>query len=192
MVSIYGLQKLIHKSETMKKAILILGMFFYSLSVFAQFEVETPSPAVISEGIDSTKKKTTILVYPGFGVSLVRNDLAPVFYISVGFNHMERYEANINTSSFFLFERDIDKNFKVYRNTFLNAEMLVNFSPFNRTVRNWNGFGVGYLIESKGQYFRETTMMIYYKKRLKHFAIVPGILFADNFKELFPVISVKF
>src|SRR4051812_26300625 len=80
--------------------------------IFAQKDTATTAPQ--SAGIDSVKKNK-ILIYPGFGVSLVRNELAPVFYINLGINHEDRYEVNINTSSFFFFERDIDKNYKVYR-----------------------------------------------------------------------------
>ena len=158
--------------------------------VNAQFETETTSAAPLSLGMDSARK-TSILIYPGFGVSLIRNELAPVFYINLGFNHKERYEVNINTSSFFFFERQLDKSYEINRNTFVNAEFLLNFSPFNRTVKNWNGLGVGYLVESKGQYFQDATMMVYYKRRLKHIAIMPGLVIADDFKEVFPVISIK-
>jgi hypothetical protein len=158
-----------------------------SYPAFSQFESETTP---VSEGIDSVKK-INLLIYPGFGLGLFRNELAPQFFINIGINHKERYEVNLNTNSIFFFERGDDKNYHIYRNTFLNGEFLLNFSPFNRTVKNWNGIGIGYLIESKGQYFRETTMMVYYKRRLRYFALMPGVIIADDFKEVFPVISIK-
>lgn len=176
----------------MKKlfCILIIFMVIASEGVYAQFETETTTMEPISLGIDSVKK-TNILIYPGFGAALVRNELAPVFYINLGFNHREKYEVNLNTSSFFFFEREANKEYTIYRNTFVNAEFLLNFSPFNRTVKNWNGLGFGYLVESKGQYFKDATMMVYYKRRLKHIALLPGLIIADDFKEVFPVISIK-
>jgi hypothetical protein len=141
-------------------------------------------------GIDSAKNNR-LLLYPGFGLSLVRNDFAPVFYINLGLNHKDRYEVNVNTSSFFFFDRDINKNYKVYRNTFLNLEFLLNFSFLNKNVRDYNGLGVGYLVESKGQYFREATMIVYYKRKFKYFSVMPGLIFADDVKDVFPVISIR-
>ncbi len=164
---------------------------FFLILFTAQLKAQDTIPAAPeSVGIDSVKKNR-LLIYPGFGVSLVRNDIAPVFYINVGLNHRDRYEINVNTSSFFFFERNVDKNYSVYRNTFLNAEFLLNFSIFDRKEKNYNGFGLGYLIESKGQYFREATMMVYYNKKFRYFSVMPGILLADDFKEVFPVISIR-
>ena len=143
-----------------------------------------------SVGIDSVRKNK-FLIYPGFGLSLVRNDFAPVFYINLGLNHKDFYEINLNTASFFFFDRDIDKNYNVYRNTFLNAEFLLNFSFLNKKERDYNGLGVGYLVESKGQYFRDATMMVYYKRKFKYFSVMPGFIFAYDWKDIFPVISIR-
>ncbi|MBL0342564.1 MAG: hypothetical protein IPP71_17690 [Bacteroidetes bacterium] len=143
-----------------------------------------------SEGIDSVKRNK-IKIYPGFGISLIRNELAPVFYINLGVNHRDRYEVNINTSSIFFFEREADKNYNIFRNTFLNAEFLLNFSLLNGSVKNWNGLGIGYLVESKGQYFRDATVFLYYKRKYRYLSIMPGIMLADDFKDVFPVISIR-
>lgn len=173
----------------MKKRILFCTLSFLlctSLMCFGQEEI-VDSP---SQGIDSIKTNR-FKIYPGFGVSLVRNEFAPVFYINVGVNHKDRYEVNVNTSSIFFFERELDKNYSIYRNTFLNAEFLLNFSPLSKSIKNWNGLGAGYLIESKGQYFRDATVFIYYKRKFRFFSVMPGIMLADDFKDVFPVISIR-
>jgi len=167
----------------------LVFVFAFSANAFAQQDsVNTNEPS--SVGIDSVKRNR-LLLYPGFGVSLVRNDIAPVFYISLGLNHADRYEVNLNTASFFFFERDIDKNYNVYRNTFLNLEFLLNFSILNKKEKDFNGIGVGYLVESKGQYFREATVMAYYKRKFRYFSIMPGFILADELKDIFPVISIR-
>jgi hypothetical protein len=142
---------------------------------------------------DSTDfKKHKLLLYPSFGAGLIRNTLAPTFLINAGIRKRNIYEVNVNTNSIFFFERDADRNFEIYRNTFLNAEFLLNFSFFNSgIVKNWNGLGFGYLIESKGQYFKESTFVLYYRKKLRHFSITPGIIFRDDFKDAFQVIPIR-
>ena len=175
----------------MKKLLFLpaLIILFSTYSGIAQ-EDSIVSEEKTSEGIDSVRKNK-IKIYPGFGVSLIRNEIVPAFYINLGVNHKDRYEINVNTSSFFFFEREASKNYNIYRNTFLNAEFLLNFTPLSSSVKSWNGFGVGYLIESKGQYFRDATFNIYYKRKLRYISILPGIMLADDFKDVFPVISIK-
>lgn len=154
---------------------------------------DTDVPDEQSAASDSASyKKHKLLLYPSFGAGLFRNSLAPTFLINAGIRKRNIYEVNINTNSIFFFERDDDRNFEIYRNTFLNAEFLLNFSFFNSgIVKNWNGIGFGYLVESKGQYFRETTFILYYRKKLRHFSITPGIIFSDDLKDAFPVISIR-
>ncbi len=171
----------------MKKIITILLVVIFISDLRAQNIDSTYVPSV---GIDSAKSNR-FLIYPGFGVSLVRNELAPAFYINVGVNHHDRWEVNINSASFFFFERGADKNYKIFRNTFVNAEFLFNFSVFNKKERDFNGVGVGYLVESRGKYFNEPTFMIYYKRRFKVFSVMPGVVISDDFKEVFPVISIR-
>ena len=171
-----------------------IGFFLLLMSlnntyIFAQQDT-TSNTAPVSSGIDSVKANR-FLLYPGFGVGLIRNEIAPVFYICIGLNHRDRYEINVNTSSIFFFEREVDKSYSIYRNTFVNLEYLFNFSFFNKKERDFNGLGVGYLVESKGQYFKESTMTIYYKRKFKYFSVMPGFVLSDDFKEIFPVISIR-
>ncbi len=170
-----------------KLKIILIGIFCV---MFASAKAQDTLRAPESVGIDSLKKYK-IQIYPGFGVSLVRNDLAPVFYINLGLNFRDRYEMNVNTSSFFFFDKGNDNKYNIYRNTFLNAEFLLNFSMFNKKERDFNGLGVGYLIEDRGTYFGEATVMIYYKKKFKFFSVQPGIILENDFKDVFPVISIR-
>ena len=173
----------------MKKIITLLILTIISAAAFAQLD-SGKDDSSYSSGIDSVKNNR-FLIYPGFGVSLVRNEISPLFFINIGIKHRDRYEINLNTSSFFFFERSPDKNYKIYRNTFLNAEFLLNFSPLGINVKNWNGFGAGYLIETNGQYFRDATVQLYYKRKYRFLSIMPGFMLADNFKDIFPVITIR-
>src|SRR5688572_7135662 len=102
----------------MKKFFIIFSRIVISLFIILSaghlYGQDTIPASPESVGIDSVKRNR-LLIYPGFGVSLVRNDIAPVFYINLGLNHHDRYEISVNTSSFFFFERNVDKNYSVYR-----------------------------------------------------------------------------
>lgn len=173
----------------MNKILIIWTILLFAASVNAQ-ENGASQPAPAEEGIDSVRKNKA-LIYPGFGVGLVRNQLAPSFHINVGFVHRDRYEANINTNSYFFFEEGNDNKYNIYRNTFLNAEFLLNFSPLSKSLKSWNGVGIGYMIEARGKYFSEPAVVIYYKRKFRFFSVTPGIIFDDNFKDVWPVISIR-
>ena len=160
------------------------------LMVSTTLAQDSPDEPHESAGIDSVRNNKAV-IYPGFGVGLVRNELTPVFHINIGFNRKNRYEGNINTSSYFFFEKNTDSKYSIHRNTFLSAEFLLNFSPLSRSIKNWNGVGVGYLIEARGRYFSEPAMIIYYKRKYRFFSVMPGIVFDDNFKDVWPVISIR-
>jgi hypothetical protein len=154
--------------------------------------VDPPVPVPSDSTGNISQKKNRVYLFPGFGASLVRNSFAPVFYISLGYKLRDTYEVNVNTSSYFFFEQSDGSAYNIYRNTFLNAEFLLNFSPFTSEIENWNGIGLGYLVEAKGQVFQETTFQVYYRKKLKFISLTGGIVFDDNFENAFPMIGVRF
>ncbi|HEX5002750.1 MAG TPA: hypothetical protein VFW78_09645, partial [Bacteroidia bacterium] len=92
-----------------------------SSSLFAQEVSDKDLAAVADSSGNTSESKNRVYLYPGFGASLVRNDLAPVFYINLGFKHFDSYEVSVNTSSYFFFEKTDGSEYKIYRNTFLNA-----------------------------------------------------------------------
>ena len=180
------------------KIIFVKYMFIIGVLNLFTFSVQAQSTAQSNEKAstvptDTAKvKKYTLFLYPSFGAGLYRNDLAPTFLINIGLRKRNIYEINVNTNSIFFFERDDNRNYQMYRNTFLNGEFLLNLSFFNSgEVKNWNGIGLGYLVESKGQYFKEATIIVYYRKKLRHISFMPGIIFSDNLKDAFPVITIR-
>jgi len=67
----------------------------------------------------------------------------------------------------------------------------LNFSPLNNSLKSWNGVGVGYLVEARGEYITEPAFMIYYKRKFRFFSVMPGIIMDDNFKDVWPVITIR-
>lgn len=131
-------------------------------------------------------------IFPGFGLALVRNNLAPSFHINIGFRHRNRYEANLNSASYFLFDKGSDNRYRIYRNTFVNAEFQLNFNAFSgKSEGNWNGGGIGYLLESRGKFFTGTTMQLYYIRKLGPVSVMPAVIFDDSFKDVWPMITIR-
>lgn len=168
---------------------LLIVLQTISILVSAQENELAPVPSA-EEGIDSVRRNK-FLIYPGFGVGLVRNALSPSFHINIGYKHANRYEANVNTSSYFFFEKGSDGKYNINRNTFLNAEFILNFSPLNNSLKSWNGFGFGYLIEARGGYITEPSFQLYYKRKFRFFSVMPAIIFDDNFKDVWPSITIR-
>jgi hypothetical protein len=165
----------------------LAGLMILSHPGFCQENDTLATDTVTGEKIRKYKPQ----LYPGFGGALVRNDLAPSFHIYLGFRYRDRYEANVNTSSMFFFEKGTDSRYLLHRNTFLNAEFVLNFNPLSKNMSNWNGVGVGYLIEARGRHFSETTVQIYYKRKFRFLTVMPAIVFDDNLKDVWPMITIR-
>ena len=165
----------------------IVLLISFSLYVVAQNQ----EADVVIDTTTGGKKRNQIEFSLGFGGSLVRNDIAPTFHINLGFRHKEFYEANINTTSVFFFSQGDNGKYRVYRNSFINAEFMLNFNMLSKSMTNWNGMGVGYLVEARGRYFSETAMQLYYKRKFRYFSVMPALIFDDNFKDVWPMITIR-
>jgi hypothetical protein len=173
----------------MKKQILFLTL---ALASFVNTVVAQESnQEMVLDTVSGNKGTNHFEFNLGFGAALVRNEIAPTFHINLGFRHKEFYQANINTSSIFFFSQGDNGKFFVYRNTFVNAEFMLNFNMLTKSVDNWNGAGVGYLIEARGQYFSEPAMQIYYKRKFRYFSVMPALIFDDRFKDVWPMITIR-
>lgn len=166
---------------------IVILVLFSATGVLAQDE----NQRMVIDTVSRSKGRNHLEFSLGFGGALVRNDIAPTFHINLGFRHKELYEANVNTSSIFFFDQTDNGKFRVYRNTFLNAEFMLNFSLLSKKVSNWNGAGVGYLVEARGRFFSEPAMQIYYKRKFRHFSVMPALIFDDNFKDVWPMITIR-
>ena len=142
--------------------------------------------------------KSKFTFNPQFGAGVVRNIVAPVTDIAFQHNRYwnnsrERGFTRISGSGYYFFEKDAAGNFAVNDNWFVNAS-IGNIS--DRTDASWYGlessFGIGYLVSKKGGYFKNNTFRVFTDIMLvRGLTIVPEIIFTDDFKQIFPGITVK-
>lgn len=177
----------------MKNALLPVFFLLFSFAGIGMVhaQINTDTVQVVEDQIKPVRLNKP-RIFPGFGLALVRNNMAPSFHINIGFRHRNRYEANLNTASYFLFERGADSRYHIYRNTFVNAEFQLNFNAFSgKSEGNWNGGGIGYLVESRGGFFTGTTMQLYYIRKLGPVSVMPAVIFDDSFKDVWPMITIR-
>ena len=176
--------KMIKNDNTMKKITVLLATFFASTALFSQTA-------------DSTKKKSLIELSPSIGVGLVRHTFAPTIHVNLFYTHKDSWRVGLNSSSYFFFEptlkADNTKDYKMYVNTFINGEFLVHglFDNTNAAPQDWNGMGIGYLIGKSGDYFTSSTAKVYYISKFKHITIMPEIIFTNDFKTIFPGVTIR-
>lgn len=168
------------------KIYLVIGILFSALTVLSQ------------TSCDSTENGKSLEMNLGIGVSLIRNTITPSVHINLDYNNNDDWQIGLNTASYYFFEQtfkaDNSKNYNMYINTFLNAEFSFHgfFSNSKSNDKNWNGIGIGYLIGKSGDYFNGSTAKIYYVAEYKHIAIVSELIFTNNFKTVFPGITILF
>jgi hypothetical protein len=180
--------------RTMKKFEMKIKLLLFVILIFSSMERIIAQDQVQGTTIDTVsgnKGRNHFEFNIGFGGALVRNEIAPTFHINLGLRHKEFYEATVNTTSIFFFTQGDNGKYNVYRNTFINAEFLLNFNMLSKSVNNWNGGGIGYLVEARGRYFSETAMQLYYKRKFRYFSVMPALIFDDNFKDVWPMITIR-
>jgi len=143
-------------------------------------------------------QKPRISFNPQFGAGLVRNTLTPV--ADVGFqynrywnNFKERNIYRLSGTGYYFFEKDESGNYRVHDNWFINATIG---SISERVDPGWYGreasVGVGYLVSQKGNYFKNNAMRIFtHIMIVRGVSVVPEVIFNNNFKEIFPGITIK-
>ncbi len=147
---------------------------------------------------NTTYGKYRISFNPQFGAGIVRNTLAPIADIAFQYNrywndYKERNIFRISGTGYYFFGQDSKGGAVVNDNWFINGT-VGNVSQHNDP--GWYGqeetFGVGYLVSQKGNYFKRNTFRVFTDIMfVRGVSLVPEIIFTDNFKQVFPGISVK-
>lgn len=132
------------------------------------------------------------------GASLVRNTVAPFAEIGIkrkwdwsdGVDHA--FLAAYVTPMFF-FEKHTDGTYHTYDNWFVTLEYGARVDEEYLGVKVRGGaFGGSYLINPNGSIFKNTTGKLYFSMHLREgITITPEIIFTDNFKSIFPGITLK-
>jgi hypothetical protein len=134
------------------------------------------------------------------GIGLIRNTVTPMGEIGVQYNRYWR-PGNYNdhnvfkltATPYFFFDKNSRGDFLIRDNWFINASAgEIDENPQYGWFGNTATFGVGYLAVNKGDYFKKTTFKVFTDiVFVKGFTIVPEIIFTDNFKQVFPGITLK-
>lgn len=147
----------------------------------------------------SGRKRNTLSVDVNIGAGLIRNMVAPMTQEGIRYtrhtkwNHKNYDFFSVFASQYFLFEKDASGNFLVKDNWFINADVG---SVYDGNEVGWLGkkvsFGVGYLVVNKGDYFKNNTFKVFTDLQVvQRFTIVPELIFTNNFKQIFPGITLK-
>ena len=148
-----------------------------------------------------TKKRNDYLTLDfNIGVGLIRNTIAPCADIGIqivrsfkkynldGYNYFGAY-----LSPYFLFEKNANGDYITNTNVFLNAQFGGDggAEPMGLKTSKFD-IGLGYLVVSKGNYFKNTTIKAYMNFKLfQSVTISPELIATDNFKQIFPGITLK-
>lgn len=134
------------------------------------------------------------------GVGIIRNQLSPCFDAGIhilksfkkfnldGYNYFGIY-----VSPYFLFTQNSNGEYVTNTNIFLNAHFGGDgdYNPLGLKATKWD-FGLGYLISSKGNYFKNTTMKAFINVKLfQSITLSPELIMTDNFKQVFPGLTLK-
>ncbi len=145
---------------------------------------------------DSSKRDSVrdfaIQVNLNYGAGIVRNYISPELGGSVSVQLKNKTIISAGVSSYYFFERNIDRTFKMYDNYFVNADLLFrsNKSIVKNNTAHWSGIEIGYLFKANGDYFSGSTFSIYQVEEFKYFKLKAGLIITDNFKTIFPGISI--
>lgn len=144
-------------------------------------------------------KRNTFTMGVNIGAGLIRNTVAPLGELSMQFskytkwNHKNYDYFKVSVTPYFLFDRDAQGNYLMNDNWFLNLDIG---SVYESNAGRWLGkkasTGISYLVVNKGGYFRNNTFKLFTDLEVvSRFTISPEIIFTNNFKQIFPGITVK-
>jgi hypothetical protein len=136
------------------------------------------------------------------GVGLIRNTFAPTADLGLEFRkYMRMYDngksytlGGVYASPYFFFDKNADGSYHTYDNWFVNAYIGSAYQNENiQGLRTQSlSVGLGYLVAQKGGYFKNTTMKAFFNLQLsKGVTISPELIATDNFKQIFPGLTLK-
>jgi len=120
------------------------------------------------------------------GIGLIKDKIYPNLYLRIGIYYNE-YQFGVNGSSYFLFKQTATDNFEIFRNSFIGIELLKL-----RKEKSNMGIGISYLAEDELESFSNTTLKLSLINEIKYITILPELIFTDNFKIVFPSVTINF
>lgn len=150
---------------------------------------------------DTTKSKPSdqLVIWGSVGAGLIRQEWVP--QLSPGLelwikdkSYFVHYDMN------FFFDRTPERKYKMYLNSFL--EVGFGFKKFStdgtkdtkQQSEHFRRISVGYLVQSNGGYFEKNTFRLSYSYPILNnlVKIMPQVYFTNNFKTVFPGVSIRF
>jgi hypothetical protein len=150
--------------------------------------------------VTSPQKNDKLLLGGSVGIGLIRNMITPTADIAITLekyyrkNKYNDYDFfSVSVSPYFLFEKNVEGGYITDDNWFINAEVG---TVYHKKAYGWVGnmvsFGAGYLFRQKGGYFQNTTLKIFTSLEVtKGITISPELISTNNFKQIFPGITLK-
>ncbi|GEO05620.1 hypothetical protein AAE02nite_32840 [Adhaeribacter aerolatus] len=139
------------------------------------------------------RKNDQLALTLGAGAGLIRSQLVPKLSPTIALKR-KRMEYSITYDMNYFFERQENRQYKLYLNTFL--DFGIGTKLFNRPndVDVYQKLTIGYLIHSKGDYFGKNTFKLSYSYPItnKSIRLMPELYITNNFKSIFPGISINF
>ena len=150
--------------------------------------------------IGNKHMKWQFTVNGSIGVGVIRSTLAPMADIGMQLTKMlgredskNRDYMRLSVSPYYFFEKDSHGDYLTHDNWFVNA-ILGSIYDWNESSWFSRKFalGAGYLFAEKGGYFKNTTIKLFTELEVrKGLNIVPEFIFSDNFRQIFPGVTVK-
>lgn len=135
------------------------------------------------------------------GTGLIRDKLAPTF--DGGLQIKQSFKKfnldGFNTYSlfvqpYFLFDKNANGDYIANTNMFVNFSFGTGseFGEHLGLLSKQNTIGIGYLVLSKGNYFKNNTFKVFYEAKIKNgITLAPELIITDNFKQIFPGLTLK-
>lgn len=140
-----------------------------------------------------------IIITGNIGLGVIRDRISPFAEIKLQLSKPwsglknARSVFGISATPYFLFEKRADGNYTTHANWFLNAEIgNVSNGLFDGLKIKSFTIGAGYLLKPTDKIFNGKTAKAYLNIGLdKGFQIAPEIIFTDNFRQMFPGITLR-
>lgn len=142
---------------------------------------------------DMYKAHGMLTIDGSLGIGVIRNMLAPMAELGIEIN--DRWSIVRGKNSFirasatpyFFFEKGLGNNIIVNDNWFATLEFGTQKGDKRSSV------GIGYLFAEKGNYFQNATGKLFATYTLsKRVSLCPEIIFTNNFKQVYPGVTIRF
>lgn len=120
------------------------------------------------------------------GIALIRNQISPS--LNIGLKVV--YDNHVfipHYRSFYFFEKNPSNNFDMYIYSFWGLKYLYQIDEFNA-----KGLGISYLTKDSRNHFQKNTFLFSYIREIKGLQITPSLICTNNFKTVFPSITIGF